>query len=101
MPAVTFLAGADRDVFEIFARIEARNPDAADTFLQRVADSVRQLSAHSESGAVFAAPFRRLVMRGHPFGIFYSIESERLFVQAVLDLRQSPENIRRRLSLES
>ena len=42
-----------------------------------------------------------LVMRGYPFGIFYSVEGERLFVQVVLDLRQSPENIRRRLSLES
>ncbi len=100
MPAVTFLAGADRDVFEIFARIEARNPDAADTFLQRIADSVRQLGEHPESGPVFVAAFRRLVMRGHPFGIFYTLEAERLFVQAVLDLRQSPEAIRRRLSLE-
>ena len=101
MPTVTFLAGADRDVFEIFSRIEARNPDAADTFLQRIADSVRQLGEHPESGPAFAAAFRRLVMRGHPFGIFYSVEGDRLFVQAVLDLRQSPETIRRRLSLES
>ena len=101
MPTVTFLAGADRDVFEIFARIEARDPDGADAFLQRIADSVRQLGGHPESCPVFGAPFRRLVMRGYPFGIFYSVEGERLFVQAVLDLRQSPEAIRRRLSLES
>ncbi len=101
MPAVTFLAGADRDVFEIFARIEARNPEAADTFLQGVADSVRQLGEHPESGSAFVAPFRRLLMRGFPFGIFYSVVGERLFVQAVLDLRQSPEAIRRRLKIES
>ena len=101
MPEVTFLAGADRDAFEIFARIEARDPDAADAFLQRIADSVRQLGGHPESGPVFVAPFRRLVMRGYPFGIFYTAEGERLFVHAVLDLRQSPESIRRRLGLES
>ena len=101
MPAVTFLAGADRDVFEIFARLEARSPDAADTFLQRMADSVRQLGDHPESASVFVAPFRRLVMRGYPFAIFYSVEGDRLFVQAVLDLRQGPEAIRRRLGLES
>lgn len=100
MPAVTFLAGADRDVFEIFARIEARDSDAADTFLQRIADNVRQLGEQPESGPVFTAPFRRLVMRGYPFGVFYSVEGDRLFVQAVLDLRQNPEHIRRRLGLE-
>jgi plasmid stabilization system protein ParE len=101
MPAVTFLAGADRDVFEIFARIEARDPEGADNFLQRISDCVRQMDGHPESGPVFVAPFRRLVMRGYPFGIFFTVESERLFVQAVLDLRQSPEAIRRRLSIES
>jgi plasmid stabilization system protein ParE len=101
MPTVTFLAGADRDVFEIFARIETRNPEAADTFLRSVADSVRQLGEHPDSGPVFVAPFRRLLMRGYPFGIFYSVEGERLYVQAVLDLRQSPEAIRRRLKIES
>ena len=101
MPAVTFLAGADRDIFELFARIKAVNPDAADTFLQRIADCVQQLGEHPESAPLFAGYFRRLVLRGYPFGIFYSVEGSRLFVQAILDLRQSPESIRRRLGLDS
>ena len=100
MTAVTLLAGAERDVFEIFARLEAHHPDSADAFLQRVETSMQQLSEHPESAPAFAGRIRRLMIRGYPFGMFYSVEGERLFVQAVLDLRQSPEAIRRRLEIE-
>ena len=58
------------------------------------------LSEHPESAPIFEGGTRRLVMRGYPFGIFFAVEGGRLMVQAILDLRQSPESIRRRLGFE-
>ncbi len=40
---------------------------------------------------------RRLLVHGFPYGIFYTLEGRRIIVAAVMDLRQDPEIIRRRL----
>ena len=100
MPEVVLLAGAEADSLDIFMRLESRNPDAADGFLRRLDDCLAQISMHPESAPTFVGKYRRLVMRGFPFGIFFAEEGARVFVHAVLDLRQSPEAIRRRLELE-
>ncbi len=99
MPTVVILAGAENDTLNLFAKLEARNPDSADEFYRHFEEALQQLGTHSESAQIFAGRIRirRLVMHGYPFGVFVTVEGERLFVQAVLDLRQSPETIRRRL----
>lgn len=53
--------------------------------------------AHPEIAPYFHRTYRRLLIGGFPFGIFYSIEGGRIIVTAVMDLRQNPEMIRRRL----
>ena len=40
---------------------------------------------------------RRLLVHGFPYGVFYTIEGRRIIVAAIMDLRQDPEIIRRRL----
>ena len=100
MPEVVLLAGAEADSLDIFTRLEARNPDAADGFFLRLNECLAQVALHPESAPLFDGKFRRLVMRGFPFGIFFTVESNRTFVQAILDLRQDPEQLRRRLGLE-
>ena len=100
MPEVILLAGAENDSLDIFARLEARDADAADAFHGRLDACLGPLSEHPESAPIFEGGTRRLVMRGYPFGIFFAVEGGRLMVQAILDLRQSPESIRRRLGFE-
>lgn len=41
MPAVILLAGAENDSVDIFARLEARDPAAADVFHGRLDESLR------------------------------------------------------------
>ncbi len=53
--------------------------------------------AFPEIAPVFAEPCRRLPVRGFPFGIFYAVEGRRLIIVGVMDLRQDPASIRRRL----
>ncbi len=97
MPTIVILAGAENDTLTIFAKLEARDSDAADEFYHHFDAVLQQLSQHPESAPAFAGRIRRLVMHGYPLGVFFTVEGERLFVQAVLDLRQSPESVLRRL----
>ncbi len=97
MPTVILLAGAENDTLSIFAKLEARSAVSADAFYHTLDAALQQLANHAESAPVFAGHIRRLVMHGYPFGIFYALENDRLFVHAVLDLRQNPEAIHRRL----
>ena len=97
MPTIVILAGAENDTLTIFAKLEARDSGAADEFYHHFDAVLQQLSQHPESAPTFAGRIRRFVMHGYPLGVFFTVEGERLFVQAVLDLRQSPESILRRL----
>jgi plasmid stabilization system protein ParE len=71
-----------------------------DRFSERVEQALDRLTEFPELGAIYAGTFRRLLVRDFPFGIFYSVEGRRMVVQAVLDLRQEPLAILRRLGLE-
>jgi hypothetical protein len=54
------------------------------------------VSSHT-SRLYYRGKLRRLVLRPFGFGVFYAIEGERLMVGALLDLRQAPDAIERRL----
>jgi hypothetical protein len=49
------------------------------------------------SAPAFHERYRRTLVPGFPYGIFYSVEGRRIIVAGVMDLRQNPETIRRRL----
>jgi len=89
---VTWLAGAQADMLECYARL-------GDAFYWRVDAVIGQLLMFPESARTYAGQFRRLVLPGTPFGLFYCVEPRRLIIAALLDLRQSPAAIRRRLSV--
>ena len=71
---------------------------AARRFVSRVDERLRFLSENPEWAPVVHSRFRRLLLHPYPFGLFYHIANDRLFVIAVLDLRQAPAKIKARLS---
>jgi plasmid stabilization system protein ParE len=99
MHEVVILAGAENDILETYARFESDSEGLGDRFSLRVESALAQLSEFPESGSIFRGSRRRLLVQGFPFGIFYTATGRRLIVLAVLDLRQSPEMIMRRLGL--
>jgi hypothetical protein len=52
---------------------------------------------HPEIAAPYGGRYRRMLIRDFPYGIFYEVQTQRVIVCAILDLRQDPETIRRKL----
>ena len=70
---------------------------AARRFIQRIEERLDFLIQNPEGAPVVYSRFRRLLLHPYPFGIFYHISGDRIFVIAVLDLRQNPDSISGRL----
>lgn len=94
------LARAESEVLEIQARLDDISHRLANRFSERIEAALDQLSNFPESGPIYAAHARRLLVRDFPIGVFYSIEGRRAVVLAVLDLHQDPQSIQRCRSLE-
>lgn len=94
MKEVVFLSGADADLQQIYSELEERA--AGEPFLvlvDRKLELLRQFPAIAPRYKV--APLRKFRIGRTPYGVFYSIESGRVMVIAIQDLRQAPETIAR------
>ena len=80
-------------------RYEEILPGLGDRFEAEVRAALLRTVELPESAPVYAGEFRRLLVRKFDHGIFYRIHGSRIVVTAVLDLRQDPSTIRRRLNL--
>jgi len=56
-----------------------------------------RLRIFPELAPAFHKDYRRLLVHGFPYGIFHTVEGRRIMISGVMDLRQDPEFIRRRL----
>ena len=99
MTELVVLSRAEADILETQARLGEFLDDLGDRFNARAEEALDRLLAFPECGPVYSTPFRRLLVRDFPHGIFYSIEGRRIIVHAVLDLRQDARVIERRLGL--
>jgi len=59
-------------------------------FIASVERTYERLAAFPESGHPFGSRLRRALVPGFPYGIIHRVESDRLFVVAVADLRRRP-----------
>jgi plasmid stabilization system protein ParE len=55
------------------------------------------LRRHPELAPLYAGPYRRMLIRDFPYGIFYTAQPARLVIAAITDHRQDPRAIRRKL----
>jgi toxin ParE1/3/4 len=94
---IVFLYSAEADIQAGFEACEQHQEGRGEIFLRHLDVVFTRLRAFPSSGPFFHERYRRALVPGFPYGIFYSIEGTRLIVLGVLDLRQNPETIRRRL----
>jgi plasmid stabilization system protein ParE len=95
---VVLLLAAERDLQEAYNWVEEHRPGREQFFLQAVGLRLEHLKRFPLIGLLYRGRFRRLLIPRYPFGIFYVVESNRIVLHAVLDLRQDPEKIRERFS---
>jgi len=94
---VVFLSGADADLQAAFNRFEDYHEGFGVEFMQAVDAHLSRAGMFPLLAPVYFGQVRRQILRGFPFGVFYEPHPTRIIVVAILDLRQDPERIRRRL----
>ena len=99
MMELVVLSRAEGEILETQARLEDGEPGRGDRFNERAEQALDRILSFPECGPLYSAPFRRLLIRDFPMGIFYSIEGRRVVIHAVLDLRQDERAIVRRLGI--
>lgn len=92
---IVFLKAAEADLLEAYILFEEKGCGAA--FDASVEIAISNLRTFPDAGPQVFGAFRRVLRTGFPFGFFYRGHASRLFVEAVLDLRRSPESSKERL----
>ena len=85
MIELILLLQADRDVQSAFERYENYQPGRGEVFMRQLDIALTLLRQHPELVPVYAGPYRRML-------------PTRLIVAAIMDLRQNPQTIRKKLS---
>ena len=89
---IVLLSGAQSDLLAIYSGRGERVYHEVDKALGILRLFPEIAPVHFESS------IRRLVVTKTTLGIFYSVTGQRVFVGAILDLRQSPRSIKKLLS---
>lgn len=100
MRELVFLLSADSDIQTAFNRCEEFQAGRGELLIRHLDLCFEQIRRFPESGPAFVRTYRRMLVPGFPFGIFYSTEGSRIIVAALLDLRQDPTSIRKRLDVQ-
>lgn len=95
------LFSADSDIQAGFNACEEQQSGRGEIFMRHLDATFARIRRFPESAPVFHPPFRRVLVPSFPYGVFYAIEGKRLVVVGVMDLRQNPESIQRRLRSEA
>lgn len=94
MAEIVWKQGAENDLLQIFAELEARREDAGVEFVRRLDATLANVREHPEIAPMYDPPIRRLVIASAGFGLFYSVESRGIIIHALVHLSRSPESIR-------
>jgi toxin ParE1/3/4 len=94
---LVFLFSADADIQTAFEFYEGFQAGRGEVFMRHLDVAFGQLRTFPEIAPVFHESYRRLLVHGFPYGIFYTVEGRRIIISGVMDLRQNPDIIGRRL----
>ena len=97
MSELVFLLSADADIQTAYEFYEAFQEGRGEVFMRHLDAAFGRLRTFPEISPPIHEAHRRLLVHGFPYGVFYTIEGRRIIVAAIMDLRQDPEIIRRRL----
>jgi len=91
---VVLLWRAEADSQKIYNKLEDFQEGRGEVFLASVDRALIQLGIFPKSAPVIRHPFRRILLRGFPYGLVYSIEAGRIMVHVIAPLRGDPERLK-------
>src|SRR5688500_6766287 len=94
---LVLLFQADSDIQSAFDRYEKIQTGRGEIFLRQLDLTLGMLRRHPHIGSAYSGHYRRILMPDFPYGVFYSIQGSRIVVAAVMNLRQNPQSIKKRL----
>ena len=97
MADIVWKQGAENDLLQIFAELEARRENAGVEFVTRLDATLANVREHPEIAPMYEPPVRRLVIASAGFALFYSVEARGIIIHALVHLSRSPETIRERI----
>ncbi len=98
MTAAVWTLGAEADVQRLYERLETWEEGTGDRFYEEVLSSVRLLESFPHIGSVVhRGRVRRVLVFNRNYGLFYVSEPRGIILHALLDLRQNPKAIMKRL----
>ena len=97
MSELVFLLIADADIQTAYEFYEACQVGRGEIFMRHLDVAFGRLRTFPEIAPAFFGSYRRLLVHGFPYGIFYTLEGRRIIISGIMDLRQDPSVIRRRL----
>ena len=100
MNEIVVLAGADSDLIEHFGRFEDMVQGLGKQFDLAFLKACLLLEKHPRIGKHFGGVFRRWLMLDWHLALYYEVVGSRVLIHAILDTRQNPKNIGRRLGLQ-
>ena len=95
---IEILEEARRDLVEGFHFYENQQEGLGSYFLSNLYADIDSLRIYAGTHNKPFKPYHRLLSKKFPFAVFYTVENETVFVQAVLDCRRNPAWIRKRLA---
>ena len=90
---VIYLLQADIDIQSAFERYEDIQEGRGAEFLRSLEEASLLLGQFPNLGSPFRRPYRRLLIKEFPYGIFYSVAGSRIVIVAIQDLRRDPDSI--------
>ena len=93
-PGLIWTGGAESDLLDIFNREEDFCEGAGELFVSDISELLALLLKQPFLGRRWLGTVRKINIRRSGIGLFYVIESRRLVVIAVLNLRRSPAALR-------
>ena len=97
---VEILGPAEDDLVDGHHFYEMQDPGIGDYFLDTLFAEIDSLQLYAGTHPKKWDKYRMLSRR-FPFGVFYTIEKDTVYVTAVLDLRRRPSFLRQKLKREN
>ena len=88
--AYRFHAEAEAEFEEAIAYYESREPGLGMAFADEVQATIDSIRSFPDAWTPIAEDVRRCLTNRFPYGIIYAIESDTIFILAVMHLHRSP-----------